>query len=625
MSGGASAHEGATADAGERRDAALLVCMFHLNLAFSSLAPDRQAHVVQCCYWPMLRLAEETPFPIAFEATGWTLERIAEHDPAWIARARELIEAGRVELVGSAYAQCAAPLLPAAVNRWNLRLGLEVYERLLGVRPALALVCEQAYSPGLVPLYADAGVEAMIVDWDNAYRSNLDWGADVRRQPQRALGSDGVSLPIVWSESIAFQKFQRYAHDELSLERYVAFIADAVAEGRGALMLYANDAEIFDHRPGRFAAEPALGQGEWERVARALRTLGERGDRDAGAAARRARAARPPRRRARAAPRGARPADPGQEAGQVQHHALGRDAGATTSASTRAASASTSACGRPRSRTRRRGGASASCGRRTTARTSPTTAGRRCSSSSRVRRPTPACAPVAPAPTAAAHGAAPAPPQPPAEVTRDGSLWHVRSGHLAVTLNARRGLVIEAFRDRPPRSRHALRHARARLLSVDRARRRLVHRRRRAGGAAAPQGHRPRADATGLRTRGGRRDPRLRAPDDGARRRREADRDRRRGGHGDDRHDAALARAAAGLAACRASRAAPRGLRRRQPLLRDAQRRRRARAPRARRAARRSTTAGRCRRSSPAARGSARRTACCCSATARGSCACRST
>ena len=209
----------------------------------------------------MLRLAEETPFPIAFEATGWTLERIAEHDPAWIARARELIDAGRVELVGSGYAQCAAPLLPADVNRWNLRLGFEAYERLLGTRPALALVCEQAYSPGLVPLYADAGVEAMIVDWENAYRSNLDWDADVRRQPQRALGSGGVSLPVVWSESIAFQKFQRYAHDELSLERYVEFIAEAVADGRGALMLYANDAEVFDHRPGRFAAEPTLGAG----------------------------------------------------------------------------------------------------------------------------------------------------------------------------------------------------------------------------------------------------------------------------------------------------------------------------------------------------------------------------
>ena len=122
-------------------DVALLVCMFHLNLAFSSLATDGRADVVRRCYWPMLRLAERTPFPIAFEATGWTLEQIEALDRSWIAHARDLIAAGRVELVGSAYTQCAAPLLPAEANRWNLRLGLDVYERLLGVRPRLALVC----------------------------------------------------------------------------------------------------------------------------------------------------------------------------------------------------------------------------------------------------------------------------------------------------------------------------------------------------------------------------------------------------------------------------------------------------------------------------------------------------
>ena len=48
------------------------------------------------------------------------------------------------------------------------------------------------------------------------------------------------------------------------------------------------------------------------------------------------------------------------------------------------------------------------------------------------------------APAAPADGA---PRALPAGVTRDGRLWHVRSGHLAVTLNARRGLAIEAFSD----------------------------------------------------------------------------------------------------------------------------------------------------------------------------------
>ena len=92
----------------------------------------------------------------------------------------------------------------------------------------------------------------MIVDWDNAYRSHPEWGLDVRRNPQRAMGAGGESLPVVWSESIVFQKFQRLAHREMELDRYVEFVRETVADGGGALLLYANDAEVFDHRPGRF-------------------------------------------------------------------------------------------------------------------------------------------------------------------------------------------------------------------------------------------------------------------------------------------------------------------------------------------------------------------------------------
>jgi hypothetical protein len=258
--------------ASRSQSTALLVCLFHLNLAFSSLEAERQASVVRRCYRPMLELARRTQFPIAVEASGWTLERIAEHDPSWLSEARELIEAGRVELVGSGYAQCAAPLLPAQVNMWNLRLGLEVYERLLGARPRLALIAEQAYSPGLVELYRKAGFEAIVTDWDNAYRSHPQWGRTVRGYPQLACGAD-AQMPVVWSESIAFQKFQRYAHGEMTREAYVEFVARAVDSHGGALMLYANDAEVFDHRPGRFAAEPEMQGREWDRIADGLDAL----------------------------------------------------------------------------------------------------------------------------------------------------------------------------------------------------------------------------------------------------------------------------------------------------------------------------------------------------------------
>lgn len=259
-----------------------LLCLFHLNLAFSSLEEQSHAEVIRRCYRPALQLARDTGFPLAIEATGWTLRHIAQLDPAWIESLRELVEEGRVEFVGSAHAQCAAPLLPAQVNAWNLRLGREEYIELLGVAPRVALVCEQVYSPGLVPLYLQAGYEALIVDWDNARRSHPQWPDEHRLHPQRALGG-GCSIPIVWSKSIAFQKFQRFAHGELSLERYLDYVR-GVAAGAGdgeppvpdrALMLYANDVEIFDHRPGRFAAEPDLQEGEWARIAEGLHALRE--------------------------------------------------------------------------------------------------------------------------------------------------------------------------------------------------------------------------------------------------------------------------------------------------------------------------------------------------------------
>ena len=139
-----------------------------------------------------LALARRTEFPIAIEAPGWTLERIAEHDPSWLTDARDLIETGRVEFVGSGYAQCAAPLLPAHVNRWNLRLGLDVYQRLLGTRPRVALIAEQAYSPGLVGIYREAGFEAIVADWDNAFRSHPEWGplsAGTPKSPEERMPS----------------------------------------------------------------------------------------------------------------------------------------------------------------------------------------------------------------------------------------------------------------------------------------------------------------------------------------------------------------------------------------------------------------------------------------------------
>jgi hypothetical protein len=239
---------------------------FHLNLAFSSIEEERRADVIAHCYWPLLRLAERAG-PLGVEMSGYTLEEIAARDPSWIVAARKLIASGRIELIGSGYSQMIAPLVPARVTAENLRLGLATYEKYLGGRPKLALVNEQAYASGLVPLYRDAGFEALIMDFDNPAANHPEWSAQTAFLPQQAVGPDGSNIALIWSNTTLFQQLQRLAHGDIELETYAGFVRGRHGNAPRALCLYASDAEIFDFRPGRFRTEERLsGTGEWARL-----------------------------------------------------------------------------------------------------------------------------------------------------------------------------------------------------------------------------------------------------------------------------------------------------------------------------------------------------------------------
>ncbi len=250
-----------------------LFSLFHLNLAFSSIEEEQRGEVIARCYWPLLRLAERHG-PVGIEASGFTLEEIAARDPSWIAEARALIAAGKVELIGSGYAQVIAPLVPARVTEENLRIGNECYERLLGVRPHLALVNEQAYSGGFVGLYLDAGYRALLMDWDNPSAHHPEWPREARYRAERALGSDGRTISLLWTNTVAFQKLQRLAHGDIELDAYLAYLRGRRGAAPRALCFYAGDGEIFDFRPGRYRTEEKLsGESEWLKLEQAYAAI----------------------------------------------------------------------------------------------------------------------------------------------------------------------------------------------------------------------------------------------------------------------------------------------------------------------------------------------------------------
>lgn len=244
-----------------------LYVMFHLNLMYSSIPINRRKEVIEKCYWPLLELAGSYEIPIGIELPGYTLEELGRIDSNWIKEARFLLRRRKIEIIGSGYCQIIGPIVPAEVNFYNQKFGLDCYKKIFGASPDIALINEQAYSPGLIAHYKKAGYKAIVMEWDNPYRFHQEWDREWKYYPQRICDDYKNSIPVIWNNAIAFQKFQRYAHGEIDMNEYIAYLITHLGKRERFLSFYGNDAEIFDFRPGRFETEPKVNKGgEWNRL-----------------------------------------------------------------------------------------------------------------------------------------------------------------------------------------------------------------------------------------------------------------------------------------------------------------------------------------------------------------------
>ena len=253
--------------------------LFHLNLAFSSIEEDSWADVIKTCYHPLLDLIEKTGIPIGIELTGWTLKQIERIDVAWIERFKVLLNLGKCELIGSGYCQIIGPLAPYRVNEWNQKLGIDSYKKILDRRPEIILVNEMAFSSSLVDLYSQFEYKGFIMDRDNITLALRSSNSTYNQIPTHAKGVDGSVMPVLWSDSILFQKVQHFAHGDISINDYLDYLKKRINHGELVIPIYTNDAEVFDYRPGRFSEErPMHPEGEWIRIEKLLRAIIENTD-----------------------------------------------------------------------------------------------------------------------------------------------------------------------------------------------------------------------------------------------------------------------------------------------------------------------------------------------------------
>ena len=253
----------------------LIYSIFHLNLAFSSIEKHQHVEVVKHCYWPLLNLVQQQKIPVGIELTAYTLDCIQAVDPLWIQTLSQLAKTHQCEVIASGDSQIIGPLIPAEVNEQNLRLGQQSYQKYLSVQPKIAYINEQAVSAGLLDCYLDQGYEAVVMEWDNPYSDNENWHGSTRLAPQTLLTASGRKIKVIWNHAIAFQKFQRYVHHEMTLEDYQQYLQRVIPKDCEAFIIYGSDVEVFDFRPGRYQTESTHIEGEWLRIAELFHFLSQ--------------------------------------------------------------------------------------------------------------------------------------------------------------------------------------------------------------------------------------------------------------------------------------------------------------------------------------------------------------
>ncbi len=149
------------------------ICIYHANLNYAYLTPDRYEFVIREAY-EMTLDTMATHFPdvkFVFEASGYTIEQIALRTPDVLAKLRTAIEEGRCEFMGSPHAHPMLPNFPEEDGLWSLNFAVETYEKYLGMRPVSFWNPECGWRNYIPRQVAAAGYKNLLGDFEAYSRS----------------------------------------------------------------------------------------------------------------------------------------------------------------------------------------------------------------------------------------------------------------------------------------------------------------------------------------------------------------------------------------------------------------------------------------------------------------------
>lgn len=257
------------------------ITIFHANLNYAYLTPDRYEFVIRTAYEMTLdTMREEFPdTKFVFEASGYTLEQMALRTPDVLEKLKAAIEGGQCEFMGSPYAHPMLPNFPEEDGLWSLKFSNRVYQDLLGFQPRSFWNPECGWRSYVPRQVMDAGYANLVADFEAygvakkpdgtpqrpeiydvehsdekkfySFGSTYDLPGDDQALhfPFRATQTVGEGLRSFLRTDRVCQFGVRYFMDMegYSLDEYMALIKkyskQPEGEPEGALVIFADDAE----------------------------------------------------------------------------------------------------------------------------------------------------------------------------------------------------------------------------------------------------------------------------------------------------------------------------------------------------------------------------------------------
>ena len=144
-----------------------IIFMPHANIQYSQLAPEKRLWVIENCYEKLFDLIDSGDYKIAFEASGITIEEIAEKCPRCLEKLKKLVAERKIEPVSSPYIHFMLANIPKEVCLHSLRHSLDVWEKHVGKRPKIGWNPECGWASYIPDVYKEAGMEALVMDADS--------------------------------------------------------------------------------------------------------------------------------------------------------------------------------------------------------------------------------------------------------------------------------------------------------------------------------------------------------------------------------------------------------------------------------------------------------------------------